>query len=78
MSPTHTGISGDMDEDLELAELALNQSNVYQQFSTDLKKKFQVGHTRKHTFILSAGQENKQHVIVLLYSEVPVCPQNAS
>lgn len=34
---------GNMDEDSELPEIAVNPSNLCQQFSSDLKKKFQVG-----------------------------------
>lgn len=36
----------DMDEDLELPEMAVNPSNLCQQFSSELRKKFQVGHTQ--------------------------------
>ena len=39
----------DMDEDLEMPGIAFNQSNVCQQFSSELKKKFQVGHTHVHS-----------------------------
>lgn len=35
----------DMDEDSELPKPAINPSKLCQQFSSDLKKKFEVGHT---------------------------------
>ncbi len=35
----------DMDEDLEFPKPAVNPSNLCQQFSSELKKKFQVGNT---------------------------------
>lgn len=34
----------DIDEDLELPKDAVNPSNLCQQFNSELKKKFQVGH----------------------------------
>lgn len=36
----------DMDEDLELQEVAVNPSNLCQQFGSELKHKFQVGHAQ--------------------------------
>lgn len=53
MSTSHTvssshwedDVGNDMDEDLELPEDAVNPTNLCQQFSSDLKKKFQVGQT---------------------------------
>lgn len=43
---------GDMDADegFELPKLAENASNLSKQFSSELKKKFQVGHTYTHTY----------------------------
>lgn len=42
---------GDMDEDEdeELPGIAVNPNNMCQQFSSELKKKFQVGHTHTNT-----------------------------
>lgn len=41
----------DMDEDLELSKIAVNPSNMCQQFNAELKKKFQVGHTHTTNLI---------------------------
>lgn len=41
----------DTDEDLELQGIAVNPSNLCQQFSSELKKKFQVGHANRVTHI---------------------------
>ena len=40
----------DMEEYMELPKNAVNPSNLCQQFSSELKKKFQVEHTQQHTF----------------------------
>ena len=37
----------DMDEDSELPKPTVNPSNLCQQFSSDLKKKFEVGRTHR-------------------------------
>lgn len=39
----------DMNEDLELPKIAVNPSNLCQQFSSELKKKFEVRQTNTHT-----------------------------
>lgn len=49
----------DMDEDLELPDVAVNPSTLYQQFSSELKKKFQVG----YTFLQSKEEENMEHCL---------------
>lgn len=36
----------DMTEDLEVPKIAVNPSHIFQQFSTELKKKFEVRHSQ--------------------------------
>lgn len=59
----------DIDEDLELPKSAVTPSNLCQQFSSELKKKFQVGHTHtQHTFKSSTEQENTD----IVHDVIPV------
>lgn len=39
----------DIDEGLDLPEIAVNPRNMCQQLSSELKKKFQVGNVSRHT-----------------------------
>lgn len=47
----------DMDEDLELPKIAINPSNICQQFSSELKKKFEVRRTHTHTQLINRVRE---------------------
>ncbi|XP_071331947.1 synaptonemal complex protein 2 isoform X2 [Trachinotus anak] len=52
----------DMDEDLELPGTSLNQSNLYQQFSSDLKKKFQNRYKTMEVYNKQSLKTVQQHV----------------
>nr|XP_020471326.1 synaptonemal complex protein 2 isoform X3 [Monopterus albus] len=60
-SPSHV-VDGDMDEDLELPETAVNPSNLCQQFNSALKQKFQIRHKMMEVYNKQSLKTIQQHV----------------
>ncbi|XP_042347777.1 synaptonemal complex protein 2-like [Plectropomus leopardus] len=62
ISFSHWETDMDMDEDFEMPKIAVNPSNLCQQFSTELKKKFQNRHNMVEVYNKQSLKTVQQHV----------------